>query len=255
MQTLKSNPFGMTWLRGTGLAFACAFVCCVSTENASWSATFESAHFRVYYEERYYSLPEIERFAARKERLLDYVNEQLGTSFAGIIEVRCTGSDGAYVRGDDEWRAYEDRGYLLRDDGHEIAHIVSFESWGYSRNKFAVEGVAMMAELNLESANCIERLIAYRQSRDSTCLTCATSSYSIADQLMEKRWDATLDSYLQAGAFFTYLKALGGTDGIRRFYQATIGMTGYALADSFHTIYGVNLYDAQDAFVSAYLTH
>ena len=101
-------------------------------------------HFVFFYDINSYLRNEIEANGKTKEAHLARLESELGVSFDKEIMVRLISESGenwsgqAYPR--EPYFIQETRGYFVQDNGHEIAHIVSFETLGFPPNASSSRG-------------------------------------------------------------------------------------------------------------------
>jgi hypothetical protein len=220
---------------------------CVSTPGDLGYATYKTEHFTILYDDRYYTDKEIEVIGQKKEYLLDRINTNLGVRFNDIIT--------AYLYYKDEQYAYayngaiyESRDYVINDDGHEIAHIVTFGELGHSENKFLLEGIAVFLEYKLSEYNVIEEYLGYQPTSSER----RSDSLFIARQILENRFDYSYYSYRKAGAFLCYVSNLYGIDKLKSFYSESCKVQSADLGQVFQKIFGSALSAVESKFKKFY---
>ncbi len=216
---------------------------CVSTPGEFEYVSYKTKHFTIYYDDRYFADHELVSFGEKKEFLLEYINSQLGVNFNNEIAVYLyyKETEYAYVY---NGVMYESRDYVLNDDGHEIAHIVSFDKLGRSKNKFLLEGLAVLLEYKTDDYNVIEEYLTYQPSRQEK----KSDSLSISRQILENRFDYTYYSYRKAGAFLCYIRNVYGMDKVKDFYRVSCKVAPGTLGNRFKEIFEIQLTDAENNF-------
>jgi hypothetical protein len=217
--------------------------CSEPTSTSIPFVTFESAHFIIYFEEKYFTLQEIERFAQKKERLYDYVTRALDVRYDGTIPVYLRSFISDSVAG---YATYggtidESRAYVLDDDGHEIIHVIADQTLGDCRIKVVCEGLAMALELDLENENVIQRFV-----QDGMSLR-------IAQKLLGNTLSSSTSDYYAAGAFVRFIIDEWGMDRFKAFYSGTAGYTApERLAGLFVDYFGTSISSAEQMFNNKY---
>lgn len=113
---------------------------------------YRTPHFVFFYDTSVYGRAEIVANGKAKEAHLVRIESELGVSFGKEIMVRLISESGenwsgqAYPR--EPYFIQETRNYFIGDNGHEIAHIVSYETLGFPGFRFFVEGLAAAHELD-----------------------------------------------------------------------------------------------------------
>jgi hypothetical protein len=229
------------------LIFLCTIIGCVSTPGELEFVTYKTKHFKINYQDRYFTDNEIAAIGEKKEYLLQYIVSTLGVDFDDEIT--------AYLYYKEEQYAYvfngvtyESRDYVLKDDGHEIAHIVSFSKLGRSKSNFLLEGLAVALEYKTDDYNVIEEYLAYKPSVSEK----RSDSLYIASQILENRFDYTYYSYRKAGAFLCYLSNIYGMDKLKEFYSESCRVSLSGLGTVFRQMYGFDLFVAENNFRELY---
>lgn len=220
---------------------------CISSPGELQYVSYKTKHFNINYDDRYFADHELISIGEKKEHLLDYINSKLGVNFNEEITVYLyyKETEYAYVYGG---VMYESRDYVLEDDGHEIAHIVSFDKLGYSKNNFLVEGLAVVMEYKTDNYNVIEEYLSYQPSKQEK----KSDSLKISRQILENRFDYSYYSYRKAGAFLCYLANSYSMGKLKEFYQASCSVSSGKLGDRFKGIFGIDISTAEDNFKKAY---
>ena len=209
-------------------------------------ASWDSAHFTIYFCEEDYTLQEIQHIAARKERLLDHINAYMKMSFDKRIIVELNGSSGYGGRAHwDEYRITESRGYVAQDDGHEIAHIVIADAWGKSRCRFLVEGLAVACEVSPASRRAVESIS--RACGSDPEPSCKDSLYRfIRNGLCESKFETDRWHYAQAGAFMKHLLHVYGPGRVGECYRHSLSCVSPAV---FEKIFGLRPHNEINAYL------
>jgi hypothetical protein len=220
---------------------------CVSTPGDFGYAAYKTAHFNILYDDRYYTDKEIEAIGQKKEYLLESINANLGVRFNDMIT--------AYLYYKEEQYAYayngaiyESRDYVMNDDGHEIAHIVTFSELGHSENKFLLEGIAVFLEYKLSEYNVIEEYLDYQPTSSER----RSDSLVITRQILENRFDYSYYSYRKAGAFLCFLSNQYGIDKLKSFYSESCKVLSADLEQVFKKIFGSRLSVVENNFKKFY---
>jgi hypothetical protein len=221
----------------------CTFIRCVSTPGESEFVTYSTRHFIIHYEDRYFTDYEIAIIGEKKEHLLSNIAASLGVDFDDQITTYLfyEGEQYAYVQND---ITYESRDYALQDDGHEIAHIVSFSTIGRSNSNFLVEGLAVLLEYRIGIYNAIEDYLTYKPSSSEK----KSDSLSITRQILDDSFDYSYYSYRKAGAFLCYLSNTYGMTALKEFYSESCTLKSPELGGVFRKIFGLDLQDAENNF-------
>ncbi len=220
------------------------------------AVVYETRHFRIHYHESSFLTEKVEIFAGRKEKLLDRINQLIGENFDGKIDTYLypTGTTSyAYGR---ENKIEETYLYIIKDSGHEIAHIVTISKMGRCRSNFMVEGLAVMLECNTtDPITALEN-----RMTDGGCyfdLQGEPRSNAISKQLLNNSFSYSTFDYVQAGAFLYYLYITYGVDKVKLFYMkgCNAPYNGYAqfFSDSFRAVFGTTLEDAEKDFIYTYI--
>jgi hypothetical protein len=220
---------------------------CISSPGELEYVSYKTSHFIIYYDDRYFADHEIVSIGEKKEHLLDYINSTLDVNFNEEIAVYLyyKEKEYAYVY---NGVMYESRDYVLDDDGHEIAHIVSFDKLERSKNSFLLEGLAVMLEYKTDRYNAIEGYISYQPSKQEK----KSDSLTLARQILENRFDYTYYSYRKAGAFMCYLANVYGMEKLKEFYRVSCSVSSAALGHRFRDISGIEITTAEDNFKNRY---
>ncbi len=226
----------------------CLLSCVSSTDDDYLYALHTTEHFRLYYEEKVYTIHDIERIAAKKERLLANVNAIIGEDYDGTITTWLSRSGDTYANQHEE--THEGWWYVNNDNGHEIIHIVTGEQWGHPRNKFLIEGIAECIQLNLESYNATEYFTSYVIEHDtrSNSMTWRDDAVSRTNQLLENYWNGSWYSYIQAGAFVCWLVQKWGYAPFKSLYRASANEQGRLLANTIQSLYGLSIEELDSTF-------
>jgi hypothetical protein len=181
---------------------------------------YRTPHFVFFYDTSVYGRAEIEANGKAKEAHLKRIESELGVSFGKEIMVRLISESGenwsgqAYPR--EPYFIQETRGYFIRDNGHEIVHIVSFETMGFPGFRFFVEGLAAAHELDArpkwarlcgatdDSLELLGKLLSMTQARNS-------------EQV----------DYALAAAYVEWLEGEFGLEGFKAFYR-DLGLYTYS---------------------------
>lgn len=219
------------------------FISCVSTPGESEFVTYTTRHFIIHYEDRYFTEYEIAIIGEKKENLLANIAGALDVDFDDQITTYLfyEGEQYAYVY---NGITYESRDYVLQDDGHEIAHIVSFSKIGRPDCNFLVEGLAVLLEYRPDTYNAIEDYLTYKPSSSEK----KSDSLSITRQILENSFNYSYYSYRKAGAFLCYLSNTYGMDALKEFYSECCTFKSSGLGIVFPEVFGLDLQDAENNF-------
>jgi hypothetical protein len=220
---------------------------CVSSPGELEYVSYKTKHFTIYYDDRYFADHELVSIGEKKEYLLSRINTKLDVCFNDVIPVYLyyKETEYAYVY---DGVMYESRDYVLNDDGHEIAHIVSFDKLGRSKNNFLLEGLAVMLEYKTDQYNVIEEFLSYQPSKQEK----KSDSLTISRQILEDRFDYTYYSYRKAGAFLCYMANSYNMDRLKEFYRVSCNVLSVELGSKFKDIFGIEISAAEDNFKSRY---
>lgn len=212
------------------------------------NALYKTDHFDIYYRENDFSIQEIEIIAEKKERILDHINHDLEVNYSGKITayLYLYGVEYAFANLNEE--IHESRPYVMNDDGHEIAHIVTFQELGYSRNRFLKEGIAVAHEMKISNVNVIEEFVEYHNNPYVNYI----DTVSIEKQILNSSWDGSYHSYARAGAFLKYLKITIGLDEVKEFYNRSIYNKSSVLGWYFKDIFSKDLAVMEKEFFEIY---
>jgi hypothetical protein len=169
-------------------------------------------HFVFFYDTSMFTKAEIESNGKTKEAHLSRIEKELGVSFKKEIIVRLISESGqnwagqAYPR--EPYFIQETRDYFVRDNGHEIVHIVTFETMGLPDSRFFVEGVAAAHELD------------DRPKWSRLCHNQADSSalMEILIGMLQVKSSAEVD-YALAAAYVEWLEEEFGVERFKSFYR------------------------------------
>jgi hypothetical protein len=216
--------------------------------NEPTAVPYRTEHFVIYYYDCFLTPSTIENIGIIKERLLESINAYLETDYNRIIEVFITDTvENSYAS--DEEQVYERVDYVLTDDGHEMAHIVSIQEWGHPLPSFLVEGIAVAAEVRRDGSafsryqNTIKRM----KKNNPDYLEIELERMKIC--LERNNWYTSYEEYEQAGAFIHFLKAEFGIKKVKDWYQSCIVETGVIVpAGTFSKIFKISLDSVIDKF-------
>src|SRR5512133_509435 len=220
----------------------------VTTEPASYP--YQTEHFIIYYDTNLLTTEQIENIGIERERLLDYVNGYLNTSYNRTIEIFISDTlvSSAADAGINE-RIRENTSYSFRDKGHEIAHIISMQEWGDPDINFLLEGVAQAAS-DYKGQSIIDIYqwdLSVLLSNHESDLT--TEMNKLVDKLSSGEWNATAYEYDQAGAFIQFLKDTYGLQMVKRWYLESLRSgTSDAMNVTFYDVFGINSSQAVTIF-------
>jgi hypothetical protein len=220
---------------------------CISSPGELQYVSYKTKHFVINYDDRYFADHELASIGEKKEYLLNFINSKLGVNFNEEITVYLyyKETEYAYVYGG---MMFESRDYVLNDDGHEIAHIVSFDKLGYSKNNFMVEGLAVVLEYKTDHYNVIEEYLSYKPSKQEK----KSDSLTISRQILENRFDYSYYNYRKAGAFLCYLVNSYSMDKLKEFYTASCSVSFGNLGGRFIEIFGIDISTAENNFKNYY---
>lgn len=169
-----------------------------------------------------FSPEDIERIGVKNECLLEHVNDYMQTGYNRIIEVIITDTISKSYATKIE-RVYETPEYALDASGHEIAHIVSFQEWGYTSQSFFQEGIAVSASINPDAKNSLVDFKNFlRIKLKKNMVTIEEVMYEMKRDITEDAFNKTGFEYNRTGAFFHYLKINFGMILVKNWYLSTI---------------------------------
>jgi len=210
----------------------CVLAACSSTVLDSSPAVmpYTSPHFTIYYDTLLLSPGQIERLAWRNEHNLNRVNAYLHTSFSDRISLVISDSEvddeAAHAHRYNEINSSLD--YALVSTGHEIAHIVTFTEWGYSSNRFLLEGIAVAAQ-NYEHSNALLEY-ARHYPADRARLGIDTIREVVFEGINSDEFESSLFHYNIAGSFVHYCIDTYTFNTFKLLYLKTV--TGYEISES-----------------------
>ncbi len=197
---------------------------------------YRTDHFRLYYDTLDLTRLEIEAIALHKESLLVPVTEYLATAvddtIVTIISDTISWNPHAVRYGE----THETPAYARDDDGHEIAHVVSFRQWGYSRSPFLVEGVAVAAE-DYDGGSATRAYAKDLLSSPSDTLS-AYECRELLDGIVHGDFGYASREYERAGAFVHYVRATFGVGALRTWYYLTSTNGSSTWEDAYAEVFG-----------------
>lgn len=197
---------------------------------------YRTEHFRIYYDTLDLTLLEIEAIALHKESLLVHVNEYLATDFDDTIVTIISDTISWWPHAVRYGETHETLAYAREDDGHEIAHVVSFRQWGYSNNPFLVEGVAVAAEVH-DGGNATRAYAKEKLSSPDDTLS-AYEQQELVERILFGDFRYVTSEYKRAGAFVHYVRATFGVEALRSWYWLTAGRGRTDWDEGFSGVFG-----------------
>lgn len=206
-----------------GFGLALAFLAC---ENpVTWNekpadegrdtllGQYRTGHFVYLYDTKWFRENQIIANGKSKEAHLERICRELKVSFHKEIMVRLTSTLGRTHTGEaylnEPYFITESLDYFHQDNGHEIAHIVSFEALGKpDRRRFFLEGVAAAHELDSEPK--LHRLCGHHLD--------SWEMESFLESNTESTRSADVD-YDVAAAFVEWLELEFGMERFKTFYR------------------------------------
>lgn len=166
----------------------------------------------------------MERVGLRKERLLKHVNNYLGTSFDGVIEVFVGGSmPGVVVATSvDLARIRENRSHALYDEGVQVAEMVSSLQWGQSHCDYLAYGLKEAARLCSDGSNAMERFVRHGQGYRGTDAAEQLAADMFVEITVPDTFFLRRTGTACAGAFVHFLKTGFGAEAIGAWYRSTV---------------------------------
>jgi hypothetical protein len=214
----------------------------VLTEDPS-DSPYRTKHFTIYSDSPYFGPDDLELVGMRKEYLLGRINEYLGTRYDRMIEVFITDTTvNSHVHLTEQ--VWEHTDYVLVDDGHEIAHVVSFQEWGYCQSSIIKEGIAVAASVPVDGSSTLQRFRSTLAGARCGGADIDNDMYELRKDITNNAWDGTWWEYMRAGAFVQFLREQFGMDAVKAWYQSCVGTSPGNAGDSFRTVFGVRLDDA-----------
>lgn len=204
---------------------------------------FRTPHFVFFYDINYYQRREIEANGNTKEAHLKRIESELGVSFDKEIMVRLISESGqnwsgqAYPR--EPYFIQETRNYFLQDDGHEIVHIVSFETLGFPDQRMFVEGLAAAHELDAKP----------KWARLCYSGMDSTDVFQALGQMIDARVSESVD-YALAAAFVEWLEEEFGMEDFKAFYRDLSAFPGSSVSSLYARNFGLNEDALHGRFVS-----
>jgi hypothetical protein len=174
---------------------------------------YRFGHFMFLYDTRYFSSGRVVDNGKAKEAHLERINSELGVAFDGTIIVRLT-SDLGPTRSGEAYSNHpyfisESWNYFVQDNGHEIAHIISFETLGFpGPHRFYVEGLAAAHEL--DSQPKLARLCRYLWDEEELAALLVGQGEVRRSELV---------NYDLAAAFVEWLEQEFGMEAFKTFYR------------------------------------
>jgi hypothetical protein len=203
---------------------------------------YRTPHFVFFYDTSVYRRSEVVANGKAKEAHLKRITSELAVSFDKEIMVRLISASGdnwsgqAYPR--EPYFIQEDRDYFVSDNGHEIVHIVSFETMGFPNNRFFVEGLAAAHELS--------------DQPKWTRLCFGFSDSSQVAEALARVFDVTTSpevNYALAGAYVEWLEQKFGIETFKAFYVA-LGTFDYSSTASLcERYFGMEVESLHAAFI------
>lgn len=244
-------PFIRVFLAATGLALAVSLSGCgnpVAWEEPrerqdSLINYYRTPHFVFFYDINSYLRREIEANGNTKEAHLKRIESELGVSFDKEIMVRLISESGenwsgqAYPR--EPYFIQETRDYFVRDNGHEIVHIVSFETLGFPDRRMFVEGLAAAHELDA------------RPKWTRLCYTGmdSTGAFRSLGQMINTKVSENVD-YDLAGAFVEWLEDEFGMEAFKAFYRDLSTFPRSSVSSLYARDFGLNEDALHGRFIS-----
>ncbi|MBF0433325.1 MAG: hypothetical protein HQK83_18750 [Fibrobacteria bacterium] len=229
---------------------------------------YRTEHFKIYYHEDEFTPQEIKQIGARKEYLRKYINNTLETHFDGVIDVYLDWYLGENPNAEYTVGVFESRRYVMDDDGHEIAHIMVFETLGGDCDyDVMTEGMAVSLEYvdfseNATGGNYQNALEMYARimsmpdtSEEENELDWYKCDTSITSQFYDRYFDYSSGSYLRAGAFLIYLRSHWGIKKVKQLYGELMQYTSSEKIDqTFKELFGATLPELEMEFTRLYVT-
>ncbi len=183
---------------------------------------YRTEHFVFFYDAVAYVKSQVIANGKVKEAHLKRIESELGVQFRGEIMVRLIQS----TQGNWSGEAFPEKPYLIQetrsyfqiDPGHEVAHVVSFETMGIPKYRFLVEGLAVAHELFSQpkwTRDCVDLMRGESLLNDLQAVTEITASEQV--------------NYPLAGAFVEWLEEAYGVEEFKSFYRdlSTFSYSGF----------------------------
>lgn len=200
-------------------------------------------HFVFFYDISVYSKGEIIANGKTKEAHLDRINAELGVTFDKEIMVRLISESGSTWSGQafprEPYFIQETRDYFVEDNGHEIAHIISFEALGFPESHFFLEGLAAAHELDSEPK--LSRLCG--SDLDSSEL------FAILKTQFPEPVSSKVD-YALAAAYVEWLEVKFGMERFRAFYRDMGDFPGSSISSLCYRNFGMYEDELHGEFIS-----
>ncbi len=222
----------------------------VVTEEPT-AVPYRTEHFAIYYDSDILNPGQIETIARRKEDHYARINDYLDADYNGVIEA-FLGDTIQNPRANTYGQIYETYSYALDfDDGHEIAHVISFAEWGYPGIYALREGIAVASQYYDTGT----AFTCFRGLFDADKPTMGASIDSTVAELRRdfcgNQWSVTRLEYKRAGAFLQFLCSEYGLDRLRTWYRSCIGKNPKTGCSNFLTVYGFSIERAFSEFREA----
>lgn len=204
---------------------------------------YRTPHFVFFYDINSYLRREIEANGKTKEAHLKRIESELGVSFDKEIMVRLISESGqnwsgqAYPR--EPYFIQETRNYFVQDNGHEIVHIVSFETLGLPEKRMFVEGLAAAHELDARP----------KWTRLCYSEMDSTDAFRFLGEMVDARVSEIVD-YDLAGAFVEWLEEEFGMEVFKAFYRDLSAFPGSSVSSLYARNFGLNEDRLHGRFIS-----
>lgn len=227
--------------------FAIIFNCVELSNEDNFRAVYSSEHLIIHYNPVDYTIAEVENFAIRKEKLIDYLDSVLKTNYDTVINtylytnLNNTGTTTAYYQ-HKYISTHESWFYLYDDSGHELAHAITFRMLGVTRSKAMSEGMATFLELKMNNVTSIEQFLNYHSASLESLKDLFSAGYDI-----EK---FKYNEYHLCAAFIEFIYLQYGIEKIKTLWIRSCDATGDSFINSFLDIFNKSFDDLESEFIA-----
>ncbi len=222
----------------------------VVTEEPT-AVPYRTEHFAIYYDPDLLSAAQIETIGLRKEAHYARINDYLEADYNGVIEA-FLGDTIENPHANHHAQIYETYSYALEyDDGHEIAHVISIQDWGYVGTSCMAEGIAVAAQY-YDTGNAFSDFSGrFSADTPSSVMSIDSTIMHLRQNICGRVWAATTLEYDRAGAFIQFLYSRYGLQKLRKWYRACIGRDPGQSCALFATVYEFPIDHAFEEFEDA----
>jgi len=220
--------------------------------NDPQEGPYRTEHFVIFNYESELGPTELEQIGMRKEKLLQQINDYLGTNYDKVIEVFITDTLESSHASTVE-QIYETLDYVLRDDGHEISHIVAIQEWGTIYRSAIREGIAVAASTHKSGSAFASYKSGFRRSLADAGNSVDTLRNWLEQDIAADQWEGTSAEYSRAGAFIHFLKTQFGIGKVKTWYQVVDTDQDSLAEDTFRAVFDREFMGVINAFIDSLL--